>query len=60
MKARDLTGGSDHFELVVVAEQFRGKSLIERHRMVYGPLTEPMKGPIHALQLKTLLPEEKK
>jgi stress-induced morphogen len=57
--ARDTTGTSDHFELTVVAPQFAGKSLVDRHRMIYGPLAEPLKGPIHALVLKTLAPDEK-
>ncbi len=60
VQARDTTGTSDHFELTVVAEQFAGKSLVERHRMVYGPLAEPLKGPIHALTLNTLAPDESK
>ncbi len=58
--ARDLTGGADHYELTVVTEVFEGLSLMERHRMVYAPLAEPMKGPIHALTLKTQTPAEAK
>jgi len=41
-----------------VSAAFAGKSLIERHRLVFGALSEEMKGPIHALTLKTKTPEE--
>ena len=47
-----------HFEATVVSEQFRGKMPLARHRMVYATLGERMGGEIHALQLKTLTPDE--
>jgi len=50
---RDTTGGGDHFEAVVVAAQFSGKSTVEQHRMVYAILGSAMAGPIHALALRT-------
>ncbi len=56
--ARDLTGTSDHYELTVVSAKFAGRSLIERHRLVYDALAEPLKGPLHAVTLKTYAPEE--
>ena len=56
--ARDLTGGADHYELVVVAGAFAGRSRMERHRMVYAALGEPLKGPLHADTLQTHTPEE--
>ena len=58
VELRDLTGTADHWEAVVVSAAFAGKSLIERHRMVFAALSEEMKGPIHALTLKTLTPED--
>lgn len=56
--ARDLTGGADHYELTVVAPAFAGRPLVERHRLVYDALRAPLAGPLHAVQLKTLTPEE--
>ena len=50
---RDTTGGGDHFEAVIVAAQFSGKSTVEQHRMVYSILGSAMAGPIHALALRT-------
>ena len=58
--ARARVAGDDgvHFEAVVVAEAFRGKLPLARHRMVYATLGERMGGEIHALALKTLTPDE--
>lgn len=53
---RDLTGTSDHFAAVVISPAFRGKSVLEMHRMVYAALGPAMRGPIHALQLETRAP----
>jgi stress-induced morphogen len=49
----DLTGTEDHFEAVVVATQFAGKSRIDQHKMVYAALGELMNGAIHAFALTT-------
>lgn len=58
--ARVAVSGDDgvHFEATVVAEAFRGKLPLARHRLVYATLGERMGGEIHALALKTLTPEE--
>lgn len=56
----DMTGGGDHYEAVVVAEQFEGKTPIARHRMVYAPLKDVMGGALHALKLETRTPAEAK
>ena len=55
---QDLTGTKDHYKARVVADQFEGKMLVARHRMVYGALKEEMKGPIHALTLDVYTPDE--
>jgi len=46
-----------HFEARVVAESFRGKSTLQRHRMVYATLGELMGNEIHALGLQTDVPD---
>ena len=58
--ARASVHGEDgvHFEAEVVAEAFRGKLPLARHRMVYATLGDAMGGAIHALSLRTLTPEE--
>lgn len=47
-----------HFEAVVVSAAFAGKLPLARHRLVYATLGDRMGGEIHALQLRTLTPEE--
>jgi BolA protein len=51
-------GGESHFRALVVSSRFEGKGRVERQRMVYGALGELMSGPIHALAMRTLTPEE--
>lgn len=47
-----------HFEARVVSPAFRGRSLLERHRLVYRSLGASMETAIHALSIETLTPEE--
>ena len=54
----DTTGGGDHWAATVVTPAFKGKMLIERHRMIYAALGELMRVEIHALALTTNTPEE--
>ena len=50
--------GETHFRLRVVSERFWGLGLVERHRLVYGLLSEEMRERVHALTLQTLTPDE--
>jgi stress-induced morphogen len=58
VELKDLTGTADHWEAVIISTAFEGKSLIQRHRLVFASLEEEMKGPIHALTLKTFTPDQ--
>ncbi len=53
IELEDLTGGKDHYQARVVSDAFSGKTPVQQHQMVYQALAEEMKGPIHALALKT-------
>lgn len=54
----DKTGTMDHLMVRVVSNAFTGKNLLDRHRMIYQALNEPMKdGRIHALELKAETPD---
>ena len=46
-----------HFEAVVSSASFSGKSTLQRHRLVYATLGELMGNEIHALGLRTELPD---
>ncbi|CAA6660532.1 unnamed protein product [Spirodela intermedia] len=51
----DTSGGCGaSFEIEVVSEQFEGKRLLERHRMVNAALAEELKQ-IHALSIRKAL-----
>ena len=51
-------GGAGHFAVTITAEAFNGKSLIERHRMVYLAVDDLMKSEIHALSIKAIATNE--
>lgn len=46
----------EHFSVHVIWQGFSGKSLVEQHQLVYTALQEEMKQKIHALQIKTEVP----
>jgi BolA protein len=50
--------GGGHFDVTIVAAQFAGKSLLQRHRLVYDALGETMRKDIHALSIHALTPDE--
>ncbi len=59
--ARDHLGhatGETHFRVVVVSEQFEGKSAVNRHREINAVLRDELAGPVHALAIKALTPAE--
>ena len=57
IETQDLTGGGDHWQLIVVSPAFEGKGLIDQHRMVNDALKVPLADQrIHALALKTYSP----
>jgi BolA family transcriptional regulator, general stress-responsive regulator len=51
-------GGETHFRVHIVAEAFRGKSRLERHRMVNETLAAELKGGVHALAIHAAAPGE--
>ena len=52
------SGGETHWRLTIVAEAFRGKPTVARHRMIYQALGELMNDPIHALVINARAPDE--
>ena len=51
-------GGGGHFRLEIVSPAFAGLSTLARHRLVYTALGELLQGPVHALAIKAMTPEE--
>ncbi len=50
--------GGGHYTVVIVSSRFTGKSLVERHRMIYDALGEAMRHDIHALVIRARAPGE--
>jgi BolA family transcriptional regulator, general stress-responsive regulator len=50
--------GGGHYQLLIVASGFEGKSKLARHRMVYAALGDMMQREIHALSIQALSPGE--
>ena len=50
---RDLAGDGDHYAAHVLATEFKGKSRVQQHQMVYDALGGRMGGVLHALALTT-------
>lgn len=44
-------GGGTHFEVTITADEFAGKSRVQRHRMVNQILADDLANGVHALQL---------
>ena len=58
VQVQDLTGGGDHYQVVVVSSQFEGKGRVQQHQLVYSSLNQAMSSEaIHALALKTYTPQ---
>jgi len=50
--------GGGHYRVTLVADAFRGRSQLERHRLVYAAVAPLMKGSVHALNITARSPEE--
>ncbi|MGA7488528.1 MAG: BolA family protein [Xanthobacteraceae bacterium] len=50
--------GETHFRVYIVAEAFRGKSRLDRHRMINEALAGELRGGVHALAIHASAPGE--
>ncbi len=57
-KHRVPPGSEKHFRVVVVADAFADKPRIARHQMVNRILAAELEGPVHALSVVALTPQE--
>jgi BolA protein len=51
-------GGESHFRVYIVSSAFKGKSRLDRHRMINTALANEMKGRVHALAIHAQAPGE--
>ncbi|MEQ1647226.1 MAG: BolA family transcriptional regulator [Hyphomicrobiaceae bacterium] len=58
VEIKDLAGDGDHFAAHVIAADFKGKTRVAQHKMVYEALEGRMGGVLHALALTTAVPKD--
>lgn len=51
-------GGQTHFRVYIVSDAFKGKSRLERHRMINETLSGELSGGVHALAIHATAPDE--
>ena len=54
-----VTGDGRHFEAQVISDEFAGKTLLQKQRMVMATVKSQIESDeLHALSIKTFTPEE--
>jgi BolA protein len=56
--AGHAAAGRGHFRVLLVSEAFRGRSRLERHRMVYAALGPLLESSVHALNITARTADE--
>jgi BolA protein len=51
-------GGETHFRVYIVADVFKGKTRVDRHRMINAALAGELSGGVHALAIHAAAPGE--
>jgi BolA family transcriptional regulator, general stress-responsive regulator len=51
-------GGQTHYRVYIVSEAFKGKTRLERHRMINQVLSTELAGSVHALAIQATAPGE--
>jgi stress-induced morphogen len=54
----DLRGDGDHYAAQIITEEFRGKTRVKQHQMVYNAMEGKMGKKLHALALNTSAPKD--
>ena len=50
--------GGGHYHVTIVSDAFTGKTLVQRHQLIYKALGDLMKQEIHALGIEAFTPTE--
>lgn len=51
-------GGQTHYRVYIVSNAFKGKSRVDRHRMINAALAAELAGSVHALAVHAAAPGE--
>ena len=54
----DLRGDGDHYAAQIITEEFKGKTRVQQHQMIYNAMGGKMGTELHALALNTSAPKE--
>ena len=54
----DLRGDGDHYAAQIITEEFRGKTRVQQHQMIYNAMGGKMGTELHALALNTSAPKD--
>tara|TARA_A100001037_G_C14748917_1_gene456683 strand:+ start:67 stop:306 length:240 start_codon:yes stop_codon:yes gene_type:complete len=57
VQVEDLRGDGDHYAAYVRSAEFKGKTRVQQHQMVYKALQGRMGNELHALALQTSVPD---
>jgi len=58
IEIQDLAGDNDHYAVKIISNKFKGLNKIKQHKLVYDVLGKKMGYTLHALSIKTEVPEE--
>ena len=50
---KDLAGDENHYSATIKSKEFKGKTKIQQHKLVYKALGGKMGNELHALAIKT-------
>jgi len=54
----DLRGDGDHYAAQIVTEEFKGKTRVQQHQMIYNAMEGKVGKELHALALNTSAPKD--
>jgi len=54
----EVIGDGQHFQALIVSDEFSRRTRVQRHQLVYSALGDRMREEIHALSMRTLTPQE--
>ena len=57
IKIDDLRGDGDHYAAQIITEEFKGKTRVQQHQMIYNAMGGKMGKELHALALNTSAPK---
>ena len=54
----DLRGDGDHYAAQIITEEFKGKTRVQQHQMIYNAMEGKVGTELHALALNTSAPKD--